>query len=77
MRRRTSATRAPSNAVRFLRVVYFCLLNVVTGNSMQKANSPVASLLMELLGVVGIGGNTDVGMTCSPLSAVGISSNSW
>ena len=42
-----------------------------------QADNPVASLLLGLLGIV-LGPDVTVGLTCSPLSVVGIGSgNSW
>ncbi|KJA23934.1 hypothetical protein HYPSUDRAFT_66025 [Hypholoma sublateritium FD-334 SS-4] len=45
-------------------------------NSVQQANNPVVSLLLDLLNIGGLSGDTQVGTTCSPLSAVGVGSNS-
>jgi len=43
-------------------------------NSVTTAKNPVAALLLGLLGLV-LDGNTSVGLTCSPVSAVGVGSN--
>ncbi|KAF8887548.1 fungal hydrophobin-domain-containing protein [Infundibulicybe gibba] len=44
-------------------------------NSVQQASSPSAASLLGPLGVV-LGSNVPVGLTCSPISAVGIAGNS-
>ncbi|KAH8119784.1 hydrophobin-251 [Phellopilus nigrolimitatus] len=44
-------------------------------NSVQSASSPQAASLLGLLGVV-LGADVPVGLTCSPLSVVGLSSSS-
>ncbi|KAF9460400.1 fungal hydrophobin [Collybia nuda] len=44
-------------------------------NSVTQANNPVAALLIGLLGIV-VGPNVAVGLTCSPLSVIGIGGNS-
>jgi len=40
-------------------------------NSVTTASDPVASILLGLLGVIGLGSNVLVGLTCSPLSIIG------
>jgi hypothetical protein len=45
-------------------------------NSVTTASNPVASLLIGLLGILGVGGDVVVGLTCSPLSVIGIGGNS-
>ncbi|KAG6833259.1 hypothetical protein H0H87_009434 [Tephrocybe sp. NHM501043] len=44
-------------------------------NSVTTASSPVASLLTGLLGIV-VGGDVAVGLTCSPLSVIGVGGSS-
>ncbi|KAF8065012.1 hydrophobin [Lyophyllum atratum] len=44
-------------------------------NSVTQANNPVAALLIGLLGIV-VGPTVAVGLTCSPLSIIGIGGNS-
>ncbi|KAK7460516.1 hypothetical protein VKT23_009236 [Stygiomarasmius scandens] len=44
--------------------------------SVQSATSPVVSLLLGLLGVVLGDLNLDVGLTCSPISVIGVGGNS-
>ncbi|KAF9026913.1 hydrophobin-domain-containing protein, partial [Hymenopellis radicata] len=44
-------------------------------NSLTLASNPVASLISGLLGIV-VGGDVMVGLTCSPLSVVGVGGNS-
>ncbi|GLB39644.1 putative hydrophobins [Lyophyllum shimeji] len=45
-------------------------------NSVTHSSDPVASLLLGLLGVAGLGSNVLVGITCSPLSVIGAGGNS-
>lgn len=45
-------------------------------NSVTQANNPVAALLIGLLGIV-VGPTVAVGLTCSPLSIIGVGGNSW
>ena len=46
-------------------------------NKVTTSNDPVAKLIIGLLGIV-LGPNVSVGLTCSPLSVIGIGgSNSW
>ncbi|KAF5384258.1 hypothetical protein D9615_003437 [Tricholomella constricta] len=44
-------------------------------NSLTTSSNPIASTLIGLLGVV-VGPNVAVGLTCSPLSVIGIGGNS-
>ncbi|TFK32263.1 fungal hydrophobin-domain-containing protein [Crucibulum laeve] len=44
-------------------------------NKVTQANDPVAALLIGLLGII-VGGDVAVGLTCSPLSVIGIGGNS-
>ncbi|EIW57210.1 fungal hydrophobin [Trametes versicolor FP-101664 SS1] len=44
-------------------------------NSVEKASNPVASLILGLLGIV-LGPDVVVGITCSPLSVIGIGAGS-
>ncbi|KAI0719189.1 fungal hydrophobin-domain-containing protein [Cerioporus squamosus] len=44
-------------------------------NSLQKADDPVVALLLGLLGIV-LGPDVEVGLTCSPISVIGIGSSS-
>lgn len=46
-------------------------------NSVQNAGSPQATAILgDLLAAV-IGADVPVGLTCSPLTAIGLGSNSW
>ncbi|KAK7472100.1 sc3 hydrophobin [Stygiomarasmius scandens] len=45
-------------------------------NSVQSANSPAASLLLGLLGIVIQGVDVLVGLTCDPISVIAIGGNS-
>ncbi|KJA19438.1 hypothetical protein HYPSUDRAFT_143824 [Hypholoma sublateritium FD-334 SS-4] len=45
-------------------------------NSVQAANSKAASTLLTLLGVVVQDVTAQVGLTCSPITAIGVSGNS-
>ncbi|KAG5644495.1 hypothetical protein DXG03_008322 [Asterophora parasitica] len=45
-------------------------------NSVTTSNDAVAKLLIGLLGIV-VGPNVAVGLTCSPLSIIGIGGKSW
>ncbi|OJT15002.1 Hydrophobin-1 [Trametes pubescens] len=44
-------------------------------NSVEKASNPVASILLGLLGIV-LGPDVVVGLTCSPISVIGVGSGS-
>ncbi|KAF9011752.1 fungal hydrophobin-domain-containing protein [Cyathus striatus] len=44
-------------------------------NSVTQASNPVAQLLIGLLGII-VGGDVAVGLTCSPLSVIGVGGNS-
>ncbi|KAF5393175.1 hypothetical protein D9757_001292 [Collybiopsis confluens] len=44
-------------------------------NSVQSASSSVVGLLLGLLGIVLSDLNVDVGLTCSPISVVGVGSS--
>jgi hypothetical protein len=46
-------------------------------NTVTTAKDPVASLLIGLLGIVVQDVNVAVGLTCSPISVVGVGSGSW
>lgn len=46
-------------------------------NSIQSADSPSAAALLGLLGVVLQDITTQVGLTCSPVTALGVAGNSW
>lgn len=48
----------------------------VVGNSVTHANAKFANLLTGLLGIV-VPANTAIGLTCHPLSVVGIGGNHW
>ena len=46
------------------------------GNSVTHANDEVAAVIIALLGLV-VPADVSVGLTCSPLSVVGLGHNSW
>jgi Fungal hydrophobin len=46
-------------------------------NSVTKASDPVAGVLLGLLGIVLQDLNVLVGVTCSPISVIGLPGNSW
>lgn len=46
-------------------------------NSTTTASDPVTALLLGLLGVAAGGITGQVGLTCSPLSVIGVAGNSW
>ncbi len=46
-------------------------------DSVSKASDPTTSVLLGLLGVVVQGVDVLVGLTCSPISVVGVGSSSW
>ena len=46
-------------------------------NSVQSAKSPAAAGLLSLLGIVLQNLDVDVGLTCSPITVVGVGSNGW
>ena len=46
-------------------------------NSVQSASDPATALLLGLLGIVVQGVNVDVGLTCSPITVIGVGSNGW
>lgn len=46
-------------------------------NSVQSSSSPAAAGLLGLLGIVLEGVNVPIGLTCSPISAIGVGGNSW
>ena len=56
--------------------VLSCLPDDNLGNSVTHANDLVAALLIGLLGLV-VPSDVTVGLTCSPLSVVGLGKNSW
>jgi len=76
----------PATRVRFSAVRMFRLVSVSTksiffwsstiGNSVTHADDGVAHLLEELFGLV-VSKNTAVGVTCHPLSPIGIGGNHW
>ncbi len=45
--------------------------------SVQSSSDPVTSLLLGLLGIVLSGVTAQVGVTCSPITVVGVSGTSW
>jgi hypothetical protein len=46
-------------------------------NTVTKASDPAASLLLGLLGIVVQDVNVLVGLTCSPITVIGVGSGSW
>jgi hypothetical protein len=46
-------------------------------NTVTKADDPAASKILGLLGIVLQDVNVLVGLTCSPISVVGVNSGSW
>ena len=46
-------------------------------NSVQRADTASASVLLALLGVVLQDLNIPIGLTCSPISIIGLPGNSW
>ena len=46
-------------------------------NSVQAAGAPAVSALFALLGIVVQDVNVPVGVTCSPISVIGVPGNSW
>ena len=52
------------------------LTQVSIGDSVTQANPEVADLLKGLFGIV-VDPTVAVGLTCSPLKAIGLSSGTW
>lgn len=52
------------------------LLIVDVGNSVVSASNPAAKLIIGLLGII-VGPTVIVGLTCSPLSIIGVGGSSW
>lgn len=75
----TPVTQALYNVVRtFLSTFNFSkeLNHPLLGNSVTSANDKVASTIIDALGLV-VSPEVAVGLTCSPLSTLGLSHNSW
>ncbi|KAF5365190.1 hypothetical protein D9758_005349 [Tetrapyrgos nigripes] len=43
----------------------------------RTSTAGLESILLGLLGILGLDPNTSVGVTCSPLSVIGVGGNSW
>ena len=50
--------------------------HIVAGNSVTHANAGFARVLSGLLGIV-VPANTAIGITCHPLSVLGVGGNHW